>query len=100
MNTWRNEPRGLRVSDIFSCVVTKLNIEAHVVSHIQDHLISGLSFKPSSGLASHVTGARFVTFQAESGDLWSTANRTIRFRLASLDFLDMESIRLHITRRQ
>ena len=72
-------------------------MEAHVVSHIQDHLISGLSFKPSGATANYVTSSKFVTFRAESGDLWSTANRTIRFRLADSSFIDLESIRLHVT---
>ena len=72
-------------------------MEAHLVSHVSEHLISSLNFKPSSGTSSYVTAFRFVTFQAESGDLWSTSNRTIRFRLASSDFLDLESVRLHRT---
>ena len=72
-------------------------MEAHVVSHIQDHLISGLSFKTTGGTSNYLTASRFVLFQAESGDLWSTSNRTIRFRIASFDFLDMESVRLHMT---
>ena len=72
-------------------------MEAHVVSHIQDHLISSLAFKPSSGTANYVLASRFVRFLPESGDTWTTANRTIRFRLADSAFIDMESIRLGMT---
>ena len=72
-------------------------MEAHLVWHLQDHFTSGLSFKPSSGIANHVASSKFVTFQAESGDLWSTSNRTIRFRLADSSCINMESIRLHMT---
>jgi hypothetical protein len=72
-------------------------MEAHVVSHIQDHLISSLSFKTSSGTANYVLASRFVRFLPESGDTWTTANRTIRFRLADSAFVDLESIRLGMT---
>ena len=72
-------------------------MEAHVVSHVEDHLISSLSFKPGSGTANYVTGARFVRFLPESGDAWTVNNRTIRFRLADSAFIDMESIRLGMT---
>ena len=72
-------------------------MEAHVVSHIQDHLISSLSFKPGSGTANYVSASKFVRFLPESGDTWTTANRTIRFRLADSAFIDMESIRLGMT---
>ena len=72
-------------------------MEAHVVSHIQDHLLSSLSFKPSSGTANYVNSSKFVRFLPESGDTWTTANRTIRFRLADSSFIDMESIRLGMT---
>ena len=72
-------------------------MEAHVVSHIQDHLISSLAFKPSSGTANYVLASRFVRFLPESGDTWTTANRTIRFRLADSAFIDMQSIRLGMT---
>ena len=72
-------------------------MEAHVVSHIQDHLISGLSFKPTSGTANYVTSSRMVRFLPSSGDTWTTSNRTIRFQLASADMLDLESIRLGMT---
>ena len=72
-------------------------MEAHVVSHIQDHLISSLAFKPSSGTANYVLSSKFIRFLPESGDTWTTANRTIRFRLADSAFIDMESIRLGMT---
>ena len=72
-------------------------MEAHVVSHISDHLISSLNFKPSSGTSNYITSSRLVRFLPESGDTWTTANRTIRFRLADSAFIDMESIRLGMT---
>jgi hypothetical protein len=68
-----------------------------VVSHIQDHLISSLNFKPNSGTSNYITANRLVRFLPESGDTWTTANRTIRFRLADSAFIDMESIRLGMT---
>jgi hypothetical protein len=61
-------------------------MEAHVVSHIQDHLISSLNFKPNSGTSNYITANRLVRFLPESGDTWTTANRTIRFRLADSAF--------------
>ena len=72
-------------------------MDGHAVSHISDHLISSLAFKPSSGTANYVTAARFVRFLHESGDTWTTANRTIRFRLADSAFIDMQTIRLGMT---
>ena len=72
-------------------------MEAHVVSHIQDHLISSLNFKPNSGTSNYITSSRYVRFLPESGDTWTTANRTIRFRLADSAFIDMESIRMGMT---
>ena len=72
-------------------------MQAHVVSHIQDHLLSSLSFKPGGGTANYVNSSKFVRFLPESGDTWTTANRTIRFRLADSSFIDMESLRLGMT---
>ena len=69
-------------------------MEAHVVSHIFDHLISSLNVKQNGGTGNYITANRLVRFLPESGDTWTTANRTIRFRLADSAFIDMESIRL------
>ena len=70
-------------------------MEGHVISHARDHLISSLNFKAGNS-AAYVQAARLVRFLPESGDTWTTANRTIRFRLASADFLDLESVRLEL----
>ena len=65
-----------------------------MVSHTVDGLISGLTFKPNGHTANYILANRQIRFLPESGDTWTTANRTIRFRLADSAFVDLESIRL------
>ena len=72
-------------------------MEVHTQTSIEDHLISSLNFKASSGTASYVTASRMVRYFCESGDTFGPNNRTIRFRLNDAAFLDLESLRLGMT---
>ena len=73
-------------------------MEGHITSSVSDHLISGLDFRAGSGSANYVQQSRFVRFQAESGNKFSsTSSRVIRFRLSDSCYLDPTSVRLCFT---
>ena len=72
-------------------------LDAHAIAHLEDHLISGLQFKSSSGASNYVTASRYVTFNPEGGSMWNTSDRTLRFRLADSFFIDLQSLRLAYT---
>ena len=72
-------------------------LEAHAIAHLEDHLISGLTFKSSHGTANYVMVSRYVSFNPEGGSMWNTSNRTLRLRLADSSFIGLQSLRLPYT---
>ena len=72
-------------------------VEQHVITNLQDSLIPGLNFSTSGGSAEYVSASKQVRFFAESGDRFSQAARTIRFRLIDDCWLQSGSVRLQVT---
>ena len=79
-------------------VVGMESMEAILTSGSEDHLIEGLSFKPTSNTANCVLETRQVTYQTESGKRFDpVSSRVIRFRLADHGFLEASSVNLALT---
>ena len=72
-------------------------VEQHVITHLQDSLIPGLDFGTSGNSAEYVSASKQVRFFAESGDRFSQAAKTIRFRLIDDCWLQSGSVRLQVT---
>lgn len=72
-------------------------MEVHVTSHSFYHLISSLNLSPKGNSANYILSRSDVKFLPESGNTWSSSNRTIRFRISDSSFLDLASIRLGMT---
>ena len=72
-------------------------VEQHVITNLKDSLISGLDFSASGNSAEYVSSAKQVHFYAESGDRFSQAAKTIRFRLIDDCWLQSGSVRLQVT---
>ena len=72
-------------------------MDVHLISSVQDHLVSSLNFAGDSGTANYILGTRQVSIRPESGDVWSPTARVCRFRLSESAFIDLASIRLGMT---
>ena len=72
-------------------------VEQHVITNLQDSLIPGLDFSTSGNSAEYVSASKQVRFFAESGDRFSQAAKTIRFRLIDDCWLQSGSVRLQVT---
>ena len=69
-------------------------MESVISTQVEDGLLSALSFKHPGQLASYITESRMTSFQAESGDRFSTSARQIRFRLLDPNFIEASSHRI------
>ena len=64
-------------------------VEQHVITHLRDGLVDGLSFGPDGHIAEYISRAKQIRLLAECGDRWPQASRVIRFRLVDNCWMEM-----------
>ena len=73
-------------------------VDAHVITHLQDGLVSGLNFAADEKTAEHVRSSKLVKFRAEASDRFSpAAGKVIRFKLADDCWLQSGTVRCAAT---
>ena len=69
-------------------------VDAHVVTHLRDGLVTGLDYGSNEKTAKYVHASKLVKFRAEASDRFSpAAGKVIRFRLVDDCWLQSGTVR-------
>jgi hypothetical protein len=72
-------------------------MDQHVITHAADMLAPGLDFANQGNSAEYIKSSKLVRWRAESGDRFSSAARSVRFRLSDTCWLQPGTVRFQAT---